>query len=64
MRRDGQGLTHAAYTWGETFWEPLCEVYTVQARRDTDEPAGTLVTCMRCWYYALRGDAEGQVKKR
>lgn len=52
-RKDRQGLIHVGYSWGETFWEPMCEVYTVQARRDTDEPEGAVPTCLLCWNMVL-----------
>lgn len=58
VRRDLQGLTHYAFSWGETFFDVLCETYTMQTRRDTDEPAGTAATCVRCWYLIINKGAK------
>jgi hypothetical protein len=59
-RKDRQGIVHVAYSWGERFFEPMCECYTVQTRRETDEPPGTPITCIYCWYMIWNKGAKAQ----
>lgn len=60
VHKDRQGVVHFAYNRGDTFFEVLCEVYVLQTRPDTDEPVGTPVTCLACWYMVINQGAKAK----
>lgn len=59
LRRDRQGLVHIGYSWSDQVWEPSCEAHQVNARRETDEPEGTVPTCILCWSVVLNVTPNG-----
>ncbi len=60
---DGQGITHFAYSWADTFFDVMCEVYTIGGSRMDDEPQGATPTCVWCWRMVLvkGAKAKGQM---